>query len=529
MIWLLLACQQEAERPGAGASSASPSLAPASGAPAPQGFQPVPGSSASEDLSGAWKKDLAVPLLEDGAAGRDGKEKGGCSDEDGDGFPSAASCPWEPSITADCDDSDPDVTPETERWIPPGAFLMGSESDHAGSDEDPVHVVRLSGYCLDRDEASAAAWAEWLAEEGRTPAGSDVRNMQGGELEAGRGGHPAEGVTYGEAEDFCRAQGKSLPTEAQWEKAARGGCELGTEPDACDAADLRPYPWGSEEPTCSRANHQLSTSGMPKLCTSDTLPADALPGGDGPYGHRHLAGNVWEYVSDYWHPATYGGSRRDPGGPAGGEMHVLRGGGWNTFSTNMRAANRFHDLVMGSAAGFRCARSASAPVPDKAAPLELVALSGTVDGSKLGGLKGRALYISAFDAADADSSGMLAPGRSPVAELKLDPEDGTEQKFSIRVPKGGSYIISAALDAGTGAKKDGYVSASGSGGFGQAEGNPHAAEKDAGGISIAISPAPGPGMKGGSGPGGMKGPQGGRPPGRPPGKGPPRPGTKKGR
>ena len=69
-----------------------------------------------------------------------------------------------------------------------------------------------------------------------------------------------------------------------------------------------------------------------------------------PYGHRHLAGNVWEYVADVWHPSVYtNDSRTNPAGPASGDVHVLRGGGWNTFSTKMLSvANRFHDLIMGS-------------------------------------------------------------------------------------------------------------------------------------------------------------------------------------
>jgi formylglycine-generating enzyme len=542
MIWFLFACQAETETAPKSTGSELVETLPPTGGPHP--LSGLPGGSPAEDLSDSWSEDLAVPVCgpgaEPGCSEGDGKD---CPDGDGDGYPSALECPWAGADKADCDDGDPAVTPDTERWVAPGPFIMGSDSSHAGSDEDPVHVARLSGYCMDRDETGAAEWADWLQDEGRNAEGGDVRNMKDGKLEKGRENHPAEGATYSEASEFCEAKGKALPTEAQWEKAARGGCEGGDSPDACDKGDLRPYPWGTEEPTCSRANHQLSSSGMPTLCKSDTLPADALPDGEGPYGHRHLAGNVWEYVSDFWHPEIYGGTRVDPGGPAEGEMHVLRGGGWNTFSTNMRVANRFHDLVMGSATGFRCARPTVPPIPDDVEPLELVALSGTVDGSMLGSLTGRALYISAFDSADADSQGMLAPGRSPVSELKLVPGGSAEQSFRIKVPKGGSYILSAALDSGGGAGKEDYVSASGSGGFGHAEGNPISAEKETDGITISISPAPEPGkeMKGGP-PGqdmnggrrdGGQGPRlqrNGRPggPGGPNGKGGPPPRPKRG-
>ena len=83
-----------------------------------------------------------------------------------------------------------------------------------------------------------------------------------------RNDHPAEGVTWKEANDYCNAKGQSLPTEAQWEKAARGGCELGDDANMCDPTDLRAYPWGNDAPTCELANHQLSASGLPKLCVS---------------------------------------------------------------------------------------------------------------------------------------------------------------------------------------------------------------------------------------------------------------------
>jgi formylglycine-generating enzyme required for sulfatase activity len=443
----------------------------------------LPSSSPAEDLTTSWKSifaNISVPSAE---------EQSSCPDSDGDGFVRAQDCPFQPTETLDCDDSDSAITPETELWIPPGPFLMGSASSHAGSDEDPVHAVTLSGYCLDRTEVSAQQWFDWLKRNNAQPQGLDVRNMNGDILDPTRADYPAEGVSWQEAHDYCVAQGKQLPTESQWEKAARGGCELGSNPNACDPKDLRPYPWGMEAPTCARANHQLSTLGMPKLCVSDTQKVDSLPQGAGPYGHLHLAGNVWEFVLDSWHPNTYQNNRpKDPTGPKSGDIHVLRGGGWNTFSTNMRAANRFHDLVMGSASGFRCARNTTEGNADSIAPLEMVTVRGSINGAPQ--LKGRALYVTAFDAADADPNGMLAPGRSPVAEVRLTPNGETSQDFSLSVPKDGTYILSSALDAGTGAQKEDYLSASGSGGFGQAKQNPISTPKDTSGISITLMAAP---------------------------------------
>jgi len=445
-------------------------------------------------------------------------------------------CPGADPATLDCDDTDPSVTPDTERWVPPGPFVMGSASDHAGADEGPVSVVQLSGYCLDRFEVSSADFGAWLRAASRTAEGPDLRSLQAdGQVEAGRERHPAEGVTWAEASEYCIAQGKVLPTEAQWEKAARGGCEGGDDPAACDAADLRPYPWGADAPTCALANHQTTATGMPKLCVSDTQAVDALAAGAGPYGHQHLSGNVWEFVADPYHPSVYGPGREDPAGPSEGRFHVLRGGSWNTFSTNMRAANRFHDMVMGSAAGMRCARPTTAATPDAVAPLELVTLSGTITSAR-GTVAGRALYVTVFDQADTDpATGMLAPGRSPMAEVRLTPEGKEKQSFTLQVPKGFTYLLSAALDDGSGAGKDDYISASGSGGFGQADQNPVTADRDVAELTIAMlapgsgpgggaalgPPGPPPGGNANMGPPGGMGPQGGqggRPQaGRPPG------------
>ena len=448
----------------------------------------LPGSSPNEDLSSSWRADLKIPTLKGPIV-----QKDVCPDVDGDGFVDASICGDQVDIEkADCNDNDANVTPKTERYIRRGQFLMGSSSSHAGSDESPVHAVLLDGYCLDTNEVSVENFAQWLNSIQRTPAGKDVRSLtvSGSSVlvEKGREHHPAEGVTWTEARDYCMAKGQLLPTEAQWEKAARGGCELGSDSQNCDPEDLRAYPWGSATPSCELANHQLSTKGLPKLCVSDTLLPDALPKGNGPYGNTHLAGNVWEYVADVWHPSVYSSEpRENPAGVEAGQIHVLRGGGWNTFSTNMRTANRFHDLVMGSASGFRCARSFSTPTYDDVEPLIFSTVSGRISSPRT--ITGRALYVSAFSAADADSRGMLIPGRSPVAEVRLTPNDSNEQTFTIDLPQG-IYILSAALDSGRGADKEEYVSASGSGGFGHAKQNPVTVKSAVTGIEIELRSAP---------------------------------------
>lgn len=434
-----------------------------SATPPPPGQPPIVVSVGAEDLASSWDPALAAGVTANATPAA-------CPDADADTFPDAWACPATPSDRADCDDANPAVTPATERWVPPGPFLMGSSSTQAGRDESPVHVVQLSGYCLDVSEARV-------------------------------GGRLDEGVTWQRAADTCIAAGKALPTEAQWEKAARGGCELGSDPAACDAGDLRPYPWGADAPTCDRANHQLSM-GAPRLCVG---AADDASRGAGPYGHVNLAGNVWEWVADRYHPALYRRDppRVDPSGPEGGDIHVLRGGGWNTFSTNMRVANRFTSTLQGTASGYRCARSRTPGVPDPVAPLVLVTVSGTLTSDVP--LSGRGLVVTAFSAADVDAgTGRLAPGRSPEAEVSLPPSGGTTQEFQIEVPQGGRYVLMAALDAGAPQPTSGgFVAPATSGGGGEAE-HPVDATADVTGVAIHITAAPAPSAP----PGGGDGPQG---------------------
>lgn len=461
---------------------------PVPGGPGPRG------TTAAEDLRSSWHAGLAASVPE--------APNGECPDADADGAPDALRC-GAAAKTLDCDDRDPSVGPSTERWIPAGPFLMGSASDHAGRDEGPVHVVRLAGFCLDVHEASASDVGAWAVSSATRLSGPELANLsEEGVPVDGHADHPATGLTWDEARQYCMAIGKSLPTEAQWEKAARGGCELGADPGRCDPSDLRPYPWGHAAPDCTLANHQAG--GMPgpaRLCNGSTLPVDSLPDGAGPYGHLHMSGNAWEWVTDAYHPAVYDADgRTDPGGPEEGPYRVLRGGGWSTFGTNMRTANRFRDLVMGSPTGVRCARSTVASVPDPVPPLLLVTLSGEVRPA-VGRLEGRALYVTAFDAADFDpETGLLAPGRSPAAETRLTPNGADMQAFQLDVPAGGPYMLSAALDAGAPGGGDDFVAPSGTGGMGQAAENPIAASEPVNGIRIRLQAPPETGPAGTAGP-----------------------------
>ena len=458
LMSLTIACgSQSPESPQTPGPAPAP---PAKAQPAPQ--QPAQQQPASK--TSAWSSKLAAMV----PSGWDCKEHDG----DGDGFINAAYCPGGDVARLDCDDSDPSVTPATERWVRPGPFLMGSASAEAGSDEAPVHVVELAGFCLDLAEATGSAVSEVVG---------DFSSSAAPEL-------PAVPLSHAQASAYCSAKGKSLPTEAQWEKAARGGCELGDDAAACDPGDLRAYPWGAAGPTCDRANHaQVSPTG-PRPCAGTPVAANATPKGAGPYGHVHLAGNVWEPVSDVWHPTTYGDGRprTEPAGPKGEGAQVIRGGGFDTFSTNMRVSNRMSTLVAGSNIGVRCARSFAEPTHDAVEPLAMVQMTGEVRGSGEVKLSGKALYVTAFAVGDAQG-GQVRPGASPVAEVRLTPSGAASQSFQLEVPATGPVLLFASLDAGS--PKPG-VPASGSGGVGRLEA-PVETTGSSSGLVITLKPLPG--------------------------------------
>jgi formylglycine-generating enzyme required for sulfatase activity len=217
-------------------------------------------------------------------------------------------------------------------YVPAGEFIMGS--DEGDSDERPVHTVYLDAFHIDRTEVANAQY-QACVEAGACDAPSNTTYYDNSNYAQ----HPVVHVSWNDADAYCRWAGKRLPTEAEWEKAARG-------------TDGRRYPWGNSEPDCNKANYND--------CVGLTTEVGSYPAGASLYGVLDMAGNVWEWVADWYDPGYYSQSpTRNPPGPDSGELRVLRGGSWyRSTPSGIRCALRYGADLVGwsSVIGFRCAR-----------------------------------------------------------------------------------------------------------------------------------------------------------------------------
>lgn len=239
-------------------------------------------------------------------------------------------------------------------YIAAGVFDMGSTS--GAPDEQPVHTVSLPAYYIDRTEVTVGRFEECVT-AGACSRSHFVRNEDKPYCNFGeptRRDHPMNCVDWQGATEFCTWLGRRLPTEAEWEHAAGG-------------RKPRAYPWGEEEPSCHLA---VMKGESDDGCGEDrTWPVGSRAAGVSEFGLFDMAGNVWEWVADWYDERYYAVSPGvSPKGPDSGTRRVMRGGSWlsDAGGGTLRCANRDHDApeFVGNGVGFRCARDADDTPPE---------------------------------------------------------------------------------------------------------------------------------------------------------------------
>ncbi len=228
--------------------------------------------------------------------------------------------------------------------VPAGEFLMGSnDTDAAAHDyEKPQHKVYLDAYYMYKTEVTVAQYLTFCT--------ATRRKMPDAPDWGWKGNHPIVNVNWNDAKAYANWAGMALPTEAQWEKAARG-------------IDGRVYPWGTTWDTTKCAN--WDNSGKGNTIRRGTHPVGSFPTGASPYGVMDMAGNAWEWCADWYGEDYYKNApTKNPTGPVTGENHVLRGGSWidyyNCYLINIysyRSAFRveYNPIHCDDYFGFRCA------------------------------------------------------------------------------------------------------------------------------------------------------------------------------
>ena len=219
--------------------------------------------------------------------------------------------------------------------IPAGSFIMGDDEN------SPRREIFVDSFYLDKYELTVGRYAAFLKATGNVKAPElwETADLQhGAEL-------PVVGVDWQDADGYCRWAGKRLPTEAEWERAARGN-------------DERTYPWGNEPPSPDHA-----TFGKPagsRVYNDGVIRIGAHSKGMSPFGIHDLSGNVWEWVSDWYAESFRRDDVRNPRGPDKGTHKVMRGGGWYDSAERITATKRMYaePAQRDNEVGFRCAADA---------------------------------------------------------------------------------------------------------------------------------------------------------------------------
>ncbi len=211
--------------------------------------------------------------------------------------------------------------------------MSSANSDSVFFNEMPQHIVYLDAFWIDQTEVTQRMYANCVA----------AGKCQKPTWRLGGDNYPEVAMAWNDATAYCMWAGRRLPTEAEWEKAARG-------------TDGRLYPWGNQAPDSTRLTFDYGVG------LGQTTEVGIFPTGASPYGALDMAGNVFEWVAD-WYDETYyvHSPARNPTGPASGYARVMRGGAWESGAESVRAAVRGADSpdYQGGANGFRCARSVS--------------------------------------------------------------------------------------------------------------------------------------------------------------------------
>jgi formylglycine-generating enzyme required for sulfatase activity len=224
--------------------------------------------------------------------------------------------------------------------VPAGEFWMGLSEEEGLDDEQPRHKVYLDAFYIDQFEVTTERYAKFLLASGwEKPVNWDKVKVPE------HADRPVIGVSWSDADAYCRITGRRLPTEAEWERAARDENE-------------RKFPWGDGRPMAS-----VALFGQMTQFSYDILrPVGSYAKGAGPYGTYDQAGNVAEWVQDWYDGEYYReGPQRNPSGPSHGQYKMTRGGSWSDMPVYLLSASRTTKLppeTRNAFVGFRCAQSA---------------------------------------------------------------------------------------------------------------------------------------------------------------------------